>query len=691
MTGQVSVADTIGWDQMLETIAEETLITATRNDRSLSSVTVPALVIQGEAIRKQGMIKLSDVLQEQTGLQVTAANGSTAVGGGIFGNGIQVQGLSPEYTLIMVDGEPIIGRQGGVLDLTRFAVGNIRKIEIVKGPSSSLYGSEALGGVVNILTDQSRKDQVRLSARYGSFRSADLFALGQKEYKNASITGFLHFYTTDGYDLTPQTLSKTIDPHRDYTGQFRWTYRLSDRTRLIWSNRFFKGIQFSDFRINNELTHIKGDGIAEDWSTNPVIEHRWNNKVKSGLRLYATGYRYVQTLSESDGNPYYQDDFRQQFYRVEQQNEWNIHQKSDLTFGGGFIRQSVETQRYANRKIQHIAYGFLQWEYRPDNKWIIIPGLRYDANQDYASRLSPKVSFLYKANALHSFNGSYGSGFKAPDFRQLYLSYANPAAQGYRLFGAEEFSVAKMEAELSEGLLNVILPEAYQIQTLSPEYSHGFNVGYKGRIKNKQINWDVNLFYNDIQNLINYVPVAVQKNGSFVYSYRNTARAFTSGIESNISYRVNKYISWSAGYQFLYSGDQDVLRAVSRGEVFGRTSVSGDVIRMKISDYSGLLGRSPHMANFKINFETDKPNISGGIRLLYRSRWGVVDLDGNGFANMPEEYAKGFFTLNMHVQKTLGKYITVQVHGNNLLNYKDEVRLPHMPGTNVALQIMCHF
>src|SRR5690606_12120416 len=123
--------------------------------------------------------------------------------------------------------------------------------------------------------------------------------------------------------LTPQTPTKTIDPHRDYTGQFRWTYRISDRTRLIWSNRFFKGIQFSDFRINNELTHIKGDGITEDWSTNPVIEHRWNKNVKSGLRLYAMGYRYVQTLSESDGNPYYQDDFKQQFYRAEQQNEWN--------------------------------------------------------------------------------------------------------------------------------------------------------------------------------------------------------------------------------------------------------------------------------------------------------------------------------------------------------------------------------
>lgn len=688
---QQQLIDTSGWEEIMQTIADETVITATRNDRSLSSVTVPATVIQGNLIRKQGMVTLSQVLQEQSGVLVTAANGSNAVGGGVFGNGVQIQGLSPDYTLIMLDGEPIIGRQGGVLDLTRFAVGNIRKVEIVKGPSSSLYGSEALGGVINILTDQSRQDQMRVSARYGSFNTWDLFGLAQKEYKKSSFQGFFHYNASNGYDLTPETPTKTIDPHRDYTGQFRWIHRFSEKTRLTWNNRYFKGIQFSDFSIANANLKIQGDGITKDWNINPVLEHRWSDKIKSELRLYGTGYRYVQSLSEESGKPYYQDDFTQQFYRAEQQNHWQTNQKLSFIFGGGYVRQTVETMRYRTKKYQDISYIFLQTEYHPTEKLTLIPGLRYDHNSAYASRVSPKVSFLYTLGERHSILGSYGSGFKAPDFRQLYLSYANPAAQGYRVFGVEEFSVASLEEEKSNGTVQSILPEAYLISDLSPEYSHGVNLGYRGHSKSKLWSWDVNVFYNDIRNLINYLPVAIQENGSFIYSYRNTQRAFTSGLESNVQGKAGKAWEWSAGYQFLYTGEQQKLNEIRKGNMYGRISPDGPVRQMGFNDYSGLLGRSPHMANLKLSYAFPRGETSANVRVIYRSKWGVADLDGNGFANMSEEFAQGFTTVNLSIQKTFFSMCTVQLHANNLLNHRDEVSLPNMPGFNLAGNIICNF
>lgn len=688
---QNNSVDSTNWETILQAVAEETVITATRHDRSLSDATVPAVVIQGSVIRRQGMVTLSQVLQEQSGVLVTAANGSSAVGGGVFGNGVQIQGLSPDYTLIMLDGEPIIGRQGGVLDLTRFAVGNIRKIEIVKGPSSSLYGSEALGGVVNILTDQSRQDMLRVSARYGSFQSRDIFVLTQKEYKKSSFQGFVHHNASNGYDLTPETPTRTIDPHRDYTVQFRWIYRLSDRTRLSWNNRFFTGIQNSDFSINNNTVSIEGDGRTKDWNINPVLEHRWSDKMKSELRLYGTGYRYTQTLLEESGRPYYEDDFKQQFYRAEQQNHWTVNPDFDLVFGGGVIRQSVETQRYKSQKIQDIQYVFLQAEIKKIKRMTLIPGVRYDHNSAYASRLSPKISFLYKLQDRHVLTGSFGSGFKAPDFRQLYLSYANPAAQGYRVYGVEEFSIATLESEKQTGTIQTILPEAYLITSLSPEYSFGYNAGYRGHTKTKTWSWDANIFFNDVKNLINYLPVAVQENGSFVYSYKNTKRAFTTGLEANIQGKAGLSWEWSAGYQFLYCGEQDIVQAIKRGEVYGRKSPTGAVREMSLGDYSGLLGRSPHMANVKLSYFIPQTETMVNMRIIYRSKWGMVDLDGNGFANMPEEFAAGFTTLNMSIQKTFFSLITVQLHANNLLNHRDEINLPNMPGFNLAGNIICNF
>ena len=155
-------------DTVIHKEIDELIITATRNEKQLSNVTVPAILINSRNIQLTGSSRLNEVLEEQTGLFLSSGTGSTSVGGGVFGNGIQIQGMAPDYTLIMLDGEPLIGRHGGIIDLSRFTVGNIRRIEVIKGPSSALYGSEAMGGVVNIITEQRRNKYFNGGVRFGS-------------------------------------------------------------------------------------------------------------------------------------------------------------------------------------------------------------------------------------------------------------------------------------------------------------------------------------------------------------------------------------------------------------------------------------------------------------------------------------------------------------------------------------------
>ncbi|MEY4930965.1 MAG: hypothetical protein RI909_1689, partial [Bacteroidota bacterium] len=120
---------------------EEIIVTATRNERTVGALPMPVSLIPKNQIKTMGSLRLNDVLTEQTGLVVVPQINAQ-------GNGIQIQGFNPDYTLILIDGEPIIGRYTGSLELSRIAIGNIKQIEIVKGPSSSLYGSDALAGVI---------------------------------------------------------------------------------------------------------------------------------------------------------------------------------------------------------------------------------------------------------------------------------------------------------------------------------------------------------------------------------------------------------------------------------------------------------------------------------------------------------------------------------------------------------------
>ena len=215
---------------------DEVVVTATRNERPMGALPLPVTVISGKQIQQMGSLRLNDVLREQTGLAVVSDHGQ----------GIQIQGFGPDYTLILVDGEPIVGRTAGTLDLTRLAVGNIKQIEVVKGPSSSLYGSEALAGVVNIITQTpgeiATQAKGSLSARYGANKTSDLSADVSKQWTvgrsgKMGIYLFGDRYQSAGYSLTEG--SQAVAPFTNYTSSGRLTYTFSPKLKLAVSGRYF--------------------------------------------------------------------------------------------------------------------------------------------------------------------------------------------------------------------------------------------------------------------------------------------------------------------------------------------------------------------------------------------------------------------------------------------------------------------
>jgi outer membrane receptor for ferrienterochelin and colicins len=668
---------------------EAVVVTATRQPIKKANIAVPILFITKKQIQQSGALKLNELLYEQTGMFITNGSGSRAVGGGIFGNGLQLQGMSAEHTLILIDGEPVNGRNGGVLDLSRLAVGNVQRIEIIKGPYSSLYGSDAMGGVVNVITEQTTTSQKHLALRAGSFATIDAVARVNYPFKKTTVALFGNYNSSNGYDLDKSTVEKTLDPYRNFSWQASIKHVLTNKSTLSISSRYFAGIQHSRYAIASPSINIVGSGATTDWANNIRYQYRRTPKTTHVLSMYYNRYSYKQQLdSVSNNRAYYNDFFTQQFLRFENINTFQVRPKWNTILGGGYTYQQVNTTRYANAQSQTAWHLFWQNEIKWQDKLNISAGLRFDYNSDYQPNIAPKLAFIYKASQKIKLFANAGAGFRAPDFRQLYLKYINAAADNYVLYGTQEFSLSNLEWQKSQGIISNILPAAYSIKPLKPEQNLGYNAGVHFT-NQKNVKAEFALFRNDVSNLIQFIEIAKRFNGSSVFSYININNTYTQGVETNVFWQPTKKINISSGYQYLNSADKAILKKIKDELVYGRDAVGAPARLMKRGDYVGLQFRSKHVANIKLAYEANgwQPN----IRLVYRSKWGVYDYDGNGFSNMDAEFATGFVQINVGVQKLWNKQWQTQIGINNITNYTDATNRVNVPGINYFITMQLNF
>lgn len=659
-------------DTLFSKELNEVIITATRNERKIGNVAVPVTIISQKNIQQAGSLRLKDILQEQPGLFLTSG----------FGVGVQMQGLNPDYTLILIDGEPLTGRTSGVLDLNRVTTGNIKKIEIVKGPSSSLYGSEALAGVINIITDKSYDKKLNISARYGTYNSLDANINAAGRIGKAGINVFFNQYNTDGYSIRPYSVERSKLPVSRSTPQLQFNYPFSNKTSFNLSLRYNYEHIKNELAVSNngQITLSNGREINKDLNITPTVTHIFSDKLKTSIRLYANRFEGSQKLETSVGQNY-DDYFLQRFYRAENQTDYTMSKNLSFVGGIGYIKEFVNSSRYDDknsRKENEVKYGFLQAEWQALKKLTLIGGFRYDNNKLYASAFSPKIAGKLTVNNRLSFQASYGKGFKAPDFRQLYLNFTNTSAGSYSVFGALE---AQRIIRLMDnaGLIKQYEEDFYRLQELRPEYSNGFNAGFTV-FPVRNIQWQVNFFRNDIKDLIESRLVATRQDNTQIFSYVNIQRAFTQGIETNIKYIITPSFILNAGYQYLQTADKDELKKIKAGNFYYTRDQNNFSVLLKKSDYLGLPNRSPHMATLKLSYEPATQSWFANIRATYRSKWVVFDKDGNGIYNKQDEFAKGFVQLSSSIGTNLKYGFRIQAGADNILDHVDINNLPNAPG-----------
>lgn len=665
-------------DSVKNTQLNEVMITATRNTRQLANLPLPGAVVDSATIARAGVTRLNEILSEQTGLITVADFGG--------GEGLQMQGLDAAYTMIMIDGVPLTGRTAGTLDLSRITVGNIERIEIVKGASSALYGSEALAGVINIITKKPQSNTLKGVAayRYASFKTHDANVTLSGGYKKLIASLFANHYINGGYDLSSSTPNNTVEPYVNTTLQPKLAYTVNDKLNISSSFRYYN--QSQDYKLYYNDADYGGKTQTNEWNAQLKADHKWSSKSRAEYEIYTTNYRNGQFLNSLEGTPYENSFYNQWLIRPEIRTMYNL-KNGIFTTGIGFNHESLNRTYFLEEAVFNSGYAYAQYDYNPGGRLNLLTGLRYDAHNKYRSQLSPKIAANYKVSEALSVKASVGYGYKAPDFRQLYFNFTN-SSQGYSVLG---YNVVQDELNALQAAGQITrLYDVNLGSPLKPESSINFNLG--AYYKKKRLRTDINFFYNNINNLIDSRAVALTTNSQTIFSYVNINRVFTYGTELNAQYNITNALRIQGGYQYLIAKDPDVISKIKHGEVFARDRNTLESFQLKRSDYFGLFNRSRHMANIKLYYTVPVWKTDVALRAVYRSKYGLTDSnDSQGVLDKYDTFVKGYVLLHASATQPVGKHFLLQGGANNLLNYTDPVNISNLPGRIAYLKLQYNF
>ncbi|TAE27628.1 MAG: TonB-dependent receptor [Candidatus Kapaibacterium sp.] len=664
------------------TRTKNVVITATRTERDAESSPIPTMLISAEQMRAQASVRLSDVLAEQTGLGIVLDHGQ----------GIQVQGLDPAYTLILVDGEPLIGRVAGTMELSRFAIGNLARVEVVKGQASSLYGSEALGGVVNLISKTPQRPfGATFRARYSRFNALDVNADVEGKIGNVGLSLFANRNSTDGYALNPASGLPTIPPYVDYTLAPKLFWDISETSSLRLTGRINTQTQDGKFIVGTGTNKrfVNDRSTLTDWNVAAQYDNRLTIgtvQTKITARLYTTRYRTTSDFTYADnGAPYDKSSFDQSLSKAEIQADATLAPNNLLTLGVGGMYETVLADRIASEQAgvarsQNVFYAFVQDEWLPLENLTVNASARYDANSAFGSQLSPKLAVNFRPFDFLTLRASVGSGFKAPTFQQLYLDFTNPVA-GYSVFGAVGVKQA-MERLQARGEIVRVFQEPSSLGLIKPESSWAFNFGATVRPL-EQVTVSLSAFRNNLTNLIEASPIAAKSNGQNVFTYFNLASVFTQGLESDITVQIfddaAQRLTFSAGYQYLESGDNDVIANINANKIFKR-GASGFDRAVQTVEYGGLFNRSRHSGNVKLFYEQREIGFSANVRGIWRDRYGWGDANGNRILDDDSEYVPAYMVWNITASQRVFERITLTAGVENLGDFTQPQFIPVLAG-----------
>jgi vitamin B12 transporter len=485
------------------------VITATKTETPQGRLGAAVTVITEDEIKEKNYATVEEVLRHVPGVDVQRSGGLGKT------TSIRIRGAGAQQVQVLVDGLRVKSPTLGVAELSDISLDAIERIEVVRGPQSTLHGADAIGGVVNIITKKGKgppSGTVRLDA--GTFETYREQAAMSGAWKKFSYSLSASHYDTRGYLRNDDATQSAIAGRFEY--EFPWEGTLGLKGRYVKSE-----IDLPIFSTNPTVFDPNAQQQSETWLYNITYDQKitdwWDSHVRYGQWLNRAGFQNppppgtVRTLSQID------TDRRE----AELLNTFRLEKWNTLTLGMEH-RDEYGRNRGTFRKEITVRSIFFQDELRPWDNVIFGGGVRYEDNDTFGTattgRASVAVLFPQAGTKLRA---AWGEGFRAPTINDLFFpGFGNPSLQ--------------------------------------PETSESYEGGVDQRLWDNRIRSGFTLFHNQFSNLIQIVQSGTQ------FRPQNVGRAISEGIEWYGEVDPLDWLSLYGNYTFTHAYDVDTGQPLRR-------------------------------------------------------------------------------------------------------------------------------
>lgn len=628
-------------DSLVSNRLNEVVITTGQiNENSLSKSVLKVRVIDNKRIQSQGAFNLQTLLCNELNVRINQDP--------LLGSSLSLQGVSGQNIKILLDGVPVIGRENSNIDLTQINLNNVDRIEMIEGPMSVNFGSDALGGVINIISKKPTKNNSKVSASLyaetiGQYNSNFETSTAGKRATFQILGGRNIFF---GYPQTEESRVKIWKPRLQYFSDINFGLNIKNGSLKLHT-------LFFDEKISN-----KGEAIVNPYEAYAKDEYYFTRRINSTVffeKKYNSFYSVHAVVSYQNyrriRNSFQKDllTLKEELIQDAQLQDsnyfslWmsrgtvskkNKNDKFNYQLGYEFNNETAVGNRLALQSVQITDYNlFTSTEWKPVEKILIRLAMRFIYNTQFAAPLIPSIHFKYDLQNNIVVRLSYARGFRAPSLKELHLQFVDP---NHNLLGNP-----KLQAETSDNIQ--------------------FALNYENKSNKSTLVIEPSLFLNHIKNRIDFARL---QSSIFVAQYINIGEFKSVGFNLDVEYRREKF-STSFGYAY--------------------TSISNSVLNKNTNER--YFDNSQFRANAMYNFSKLDVNINLFFKVNGKLNTYQYDIvNDNYFSSYINTFALFDFTLTKNM---LNKKMSLTFGCKNIFDVQNVqasfISGPHSNQNNSAL------
>jgi outer membrane receptor for ferrienterochelin and colicins len=564
------------------TSLEEVMVTtATKTQKNIEGVSASVIVVTEKEIQKTGASTLDKILEKIPSINVQygrfphpSASSKAA---------ISLRGMGANGTLILIDGKRLSGETESPYEMTRITASMIERIEIVKGSMSTLYGSDAIGGVINIITKKIDKNISTLDLKYGSNGEGEAVNKNVNFTNRGSVDKFRYKINTSIDDTTPYKVNKSytqqainpssganLDSHPldNTSGDYDVTYKdeatvktIGTRLEYDFSDNFIGGLDLSYFTEDREGQYL---GNAAATSGGLITNTPVNSEDKNRRIDISSDFKYLINDDLSMNTKVYRSYYKKRNYTdpltftgatntkfsanvtidtLESDLTYILNDSNIITTGleyrketrdSGAINPDASSSEFITKVVNYKSL-FIQDEIEISDTLNAIIGTRYDNISNADNKITLQAGLVKNITEDTSIRANYAQGYRTPDIAELYVT--SMYYKGAKRYGSE--------------VINTIKTDSYD---LKPEQSQTFELSLSNKYKN--LSSIFTIFNNKVKDKIDLVSYNDSNSATKYYTSENIDKVDIKGAEVSFNYDVNSNVDLGLNATYLKTEDE---------------------------------------------------------------------------------------------------------------------------------------